>query len=119
MCIMTQTCTDNSWHVKLWQRLDPGLFQALADPNRVMLITRLGELGSPTTVTEAASCCPVDVSVVSRHLAVLRDAGVVTAEKRGREVRYQVQHLALARRLRELADALEACCPTECCPGGE
>ncbi len=119
ICSMTQTCTSSSCHVTLKKRLDPGLFRALADPNRVVLIARLGELGRPTTVTEAASCCPVDVSVVSRHLAVLREAGVVSAEKRGREVHYQVEHLALARRLRELADAVEACCPQDSSPRGE
>jgi len=91
--------------------LDPALFKALGDPNRVALVAHLGQSGRPTTVTEAAECCPVDLSVVSRHLAVLRQAGVVQAEKRGREVHYTVSHHSLAATLRSLADALEACCP--------
>jgi len=98
--------------------LDPAMFKALGDPTRTALIARLGERNAPTTVTEAAECCPVDLSVVSRHLAMLRDAGIVQAERHGREVRYTVSHQALAARLRTIADALEACCPEEstCCP---
>ena len=92
--------------------LDPAVFRALGDPNRVALIARLGRSGRPTTVTEAADCCPVDLSVVSRHLAVLREAGVVLAAKQGREVRYTVSR-DLAASLRSLADALDACCPPD------
>jgi DNA-binding transcriptional ArsR family regulator len=95
--------------------IDPVLFRALSDPNRVALLVRLGQSGRPTTVTEAAGCCPVDLSVVSRHLAMLREAGVVRAAKRGREVHYTVSP-SLAPSLRALADALDACCPPEASP---
>jgi len=93
--------------------IDPELFKALGDPNRVALIADIGRRGRPTTVSEAAECCPVDLSVVSRHLAVLRRAGVVEAERNGREVRYTLSAADLAAGLRSLADALEACCPPE------
>lgn len=95
--------------------MDPALFKALSDPNRITLVARIGGTGRPSTVTEAAGCCPVDLSVVSRHLAVLRDAGVVESEKRGREVLYSVAHRDLAATLRSLADAVEACCGPDCC----
>jgi len=111
---MTQTCSNApGCGEPLEDLLDPELFKALADPNRVILVARLGARGGPSTVTEAAECCPVDVSVVSRHLSILKDAGVVTAEKEGRKVHYTVEYAELAGRLRELADAIEACCPPE------
>jgi DNA-binding transcriptional ArsR family regulator len=53
----------------------------------------------------------VDLSVVSRHLRTLREAGVVDARKQGKEVFYRVRFDALIGILRNLADALEACCP--------
>lgn len=114
---MAQTYKDNSRAAEtccpdLEGLLDPAVFRALGDPNRVALIARLGRSGRPTTVTEAADCCPVDLSVVSRHLAVLREAGVVLAAKQGREVRYTVSR-DLAASLRSLADALDACCPPD------
>jgi ArsR family transcriptional regulator len=91
--------------------LEPELFKALADPNRIALLARLAQLGEPCTVSAAAGCCPTDLSVVSRHLATLRQAGILEAEKRGREVYYSVRCEALAGVLRAIAEAIEACCP--------
>jgi len=96
----------------LGQLLSPRLFKALADPSRTALLLRLAEGGAPRTVSQAAQGGGVDLSVVSRHLAVLREAGVVQCVKRGKEVWCSVRWDALARALRDLADALEACCPS-------
>jgi len=69
----------------------------------------------PQTVSSLAAHLPIDVSVVSRHLRVLREVGVVTAEKHGKEVRHHLDCGDLIRMLRNLADALESCCPPESC----
>jgi DNA-binding transcriptional ArsR family regulator len=90
--------------------LDARLFRALCDPTRIALLARLAATCRAATVGEAAAGVPVDLSVVSRHLAVLRDAGILAAEKCGREVRYAVRYPELVKTLRGLADALEACC---------
>ncbi|MHB1345485.1 MAG: ArsR/SmtB family transcription factor [Thermoleophilia bacterium] len=90
--------------------LETGLFRALADPTRVAVLGALLD-GDHATVSEVARCCPVDLSVVSRHLGVLRDAGVLGSEKQGREVRYRLRVSALVDTLRELADSIERCCP--------
>jgi DNA-binding transcriptional ArsR family regulator len=97
--------------------LTPTLFKALGDPTRLGLLAFLADGGGERTVSELGSCCPVDLSVVSRHLRVLRDAGVVEARKQGKEVRYRVRSGALAGILRGLADALEEACATA--PAGE
>lgn len=91
--------------------MKPGLFKALCDPNRIAILARLARLGRPCTVTKVAECCPVNISVVSRHLGLLRDAGVLEAEKRGKEVYYTVRYTQLAATLRAVADAIETCCP--------
>ncbi len=91
--------------------LSPEFFRALSDPNRVAILARLAEGGAEQTVTEVASCCPINLSVVSRHLRTLREAGVLAAEKRGKEVFYSVKIQDLVFLLRNLANALEACCP--------
>ncbi|MHC4450560.1 MAG: ArsR/SmtB family transcription factor [Planctomycetota bacterium] len=90
--------------------LNPEVFRALGDETRLALIARLATAADPMTVTEAAGCCGVHLSGVSRHLAALRNAGVVTARKQGREVRYSLDCGALAGALRDLATALESCC---------
>ena len=75
---------------------------------------RLAEQREPRTVGQIAQGSGVDLSVVSRHLAVLREAGVIGCEKQGKEVWCTVQTGAVAQILRDLADALEACCPEGC-----
>ncbi len=94
--------------------LSPALFKALGDPNRLALLLRLAAAGGPATVSELSGCCERDFSVVSRHLARLREAGIVAAERRGREVHYQLTS-DLASILRAIADALDACCPPGSC----
>ncbi|MFQ5984920.1 MAG: ArsR/SmtB family transcription factor [Alphaproteobacteria bacterium] len=88
-------------------------FKALCDPNRVAILADLAQCGVPCTVRQIAAALPVDVSVVSRHLALLRDAEVLGAQKRGKEVYYSVRYQRLARTLRAIADAIDACCPTD------
>ena len=86
-------------------------FKALCDPCRIRILAHLAELGGAHRVSEIAECCPTDLSVVSRHLATLRDAGMLEAQKRGKEVYYSVRYAQLAATLRAMAEAIEACCP--------
>ena len=104
----------------LEQCLPADFFRALGDPNRVALVARLAVYARPATVSEIACCLPINLSVVSRHLAQLRDAGILESEKQGKEVRYTLRYDALARRMRDIAAAIDACCPegtNECCSG--
>lgn len=92
-------------------RVASDLFRVLGDPNRIRLVTQLLESGTTQTVSELAPCCPVDFSVVSRHLRQLREAGVVEATKQGKNVLYRVNGREVAALLRRFADDLETCCP--------
>lgn len=91
--------------------LDPALFKALCDPTRVSLIACIAKCGRACAVGEIAECSSVDVSVVSRHLAVLARAGILEATKSGRTMLYRVRYDELCRTLRALADAIEDCRP--------
>ncbi len=101
----------------LEKRLNPDLFKALCDPQRLTLLAQLATSTEPMTVSEASNCCNVHLSGVSRHLNVLRQAGIVDAQKHGREVRYQLNGQLLVTTLRGLADALEECCTAVGCCG--
>lgn len=101
----TSCCTD------LASAIDPRFFKALCDPTRIALLVRLATCGRPCTVSEIATCCPIDLSVVSRHLARLRDAGIVHGTRRGKEVLYSVRFSSISAALRNMADAIDACCP--------
>ena len=104
---------------RLYQFLDPDLFKALCDPTRIAILAGLAEAGAARSVGQLAEIVPVDLSVVSRHLGILKRAGVVEAERRGKEVFYCVRYGGLVETLRTIADAIERCCPPgsnqECC----
>jgi DNA-binding transcriptional ArsR family regulator len=95
--------------------LDAALFKALADPTRLALFACIAKCGRGCSVTEVAECCSIDLSVVSRHLGILAQAGALEPTKEGRMVRYRVRYNELSAALRGLADAIDACCP-DCRP---
>lgn len=99
--------------------LAPKLFKAICDPNRIAIMRYLGKHCMSETVSQIAETLPVDVSVVSRHLSILRDAGILIAQKAGKEVRYSLNTRNLIVTLRAIADAFEACCPDQCVMNAE
>lgn len=77
-------------------------FGALADPTRWAILARLGT--GAASATALAAELPVSRQAVAKHLAVLRETGLVDVEPgRGREVRYAV----LGARLSEVGRDLE------------
>ena len=63
----------------LLSRGDP--FDALGDPNRRAIVELLGSGGR--TVGEIADALPISRPAVSRHLRLLKNAGLVMDEARG------------------------------------
>jgi DNA-binding transcriptional ArsR family regulator len=61
---------------------------AAAEPNRRRILQLLAS--QPRTVTEIAAEFPVTRSAISQHLLVLAEAGLVEAEKDGRQRIYRV-----------------------------
>ena len=90
--------------------LRPDFFKALADPNRIKLLSRLCECRAGCCVQEAADCCDIDLSVVSRHLSQLCDAGLLSKQRRGKQVHYEIACKSIVSTLRGIADAIENCC---------
>ncbi|KKB80557.1 ArsR family transcriptional regulator [Devosia limi DSM 17137] len=71
------------------------LFKTLADPTRRALFERLCREGE-VTVTALTSEAGVSQPVVSRHLGVLRQAGLVRGRQDGRQTHYSADLSALA-----------------------
>ena len=65
------------------------VFDALGDPTRRGLFAAVGRSG-PVTATELAVDRPVSRQAIVKHLQVLAAAGLVDAQKVGREQRYTV-----------------------------
>ena len=64
------------------------VFEALSDPTRRQLLTQIST--SPATATELAARLPISRQAVAKHLASLSEAGLLSRERAGREVRYRV-----------------------------
>ena len=71
--------------------LDPDirLLSALADPVRLSFVRQLAETEC-VCACDFSECCTVSQPTISHHLKVLRDAGVVTSERRGTNVVYSL-----------------------------
>jgi len=67
------------------------VFAALADPTRRTILAALAASG-PATATDLAARLPVSRQAIAKHLFLLSDAGLVTAEHgERRRVRYRLQ----------------------------
>ncbi len=64
------------------------IFSALAHPLRLRIIEKLRD--GPCCVCKIIPFVGGEQSNVSHHLAILRNAGIVSSEKRGQEVWYSV-----------------------------
>jgi DNA-binding transcriptional ArsR family regulator len=66
------------------------VFAALADPTRRAILATLAEDG-PATATDLAERLPITRQGIAKHLALLAEAGLVTAEPgERRRVRYRL-----------------------------
>jgi len=64
------------------------VFKALGHPARLAIVDALG--GGERCVCELVAAAGLGWSAVSRHLSVLKAAGVLTDEKRGQQVYYRL-----------------------------
>jgi DNA-binding transcriptional ArsR family regulator len=68
-------------------------FSALADATRCALVVMLRE--GPRPVHELAAAFPISRPAISRHLRVLKEAGLISEERDGRENVYSLKRQKL------------------------
>lgn len=99
------------------ESLDSAFFKALCEPPRVAVLKRVMQLGR-ADVTEIAAELPQERSVISRHLQVLLEVGIVRSAKSGRQVFYEVDGPAIIKKLEDILQHTKAIAPF-CCPGNQ
>jgi DNA-binding transcriptional ArsR family regulator len=82
---------------------DDELWSAVADPSRRRVLDLLVSNGE-VSASWLAGRVPFTRQAVSKHLAVLEEAGLVSRRKQGREVLYQVQADRLDQATRAMAE---------------
>jgi ArsR family transcriptional regulator, arsenate/arsenite/antimonite-responsive transcriptional repressor len=66
------------------------LFKALADPHRLTILATLARADDEVCVCDFTGALPLEQPTVSHHLKILREAGLVTCERRGTWVYYRL-----------------------------
>jgi DNA-binding transcriptional ArsR family regulator len=77
---------DNADLQRYRERAD--ILKALGHPSRLMMVDELSH--GERCVCELTDLVGADISTVSKHLAVLKHAGLVSGEKRGLKVFYRL-----------------------------
>jgi ArsR family transcriptional regulator len=66
------------------------LFKALGDSHRLTILAALDRAKHEVCVCDFTDALPLNQPAVSHHLRVLRDAGLITGERRGTWVYYRL-----------------------------
>ena len=65
------------------------IMKALAHPSRLMMVDELS--GGERCVCELTEMVGADISTVSKHLSVLKDAGIVARRREGVQMFYRLE----------------------------
>ena len=65
------------------------VFKALAHPSRLLIVEQLAQ--NERCVCELTEMIGADMSTVSKHLSVLKGAGIIQDDKRGLQVYYRLK----------------------------
>ena len=74
-----------------WARLNvqANIIKALSHPTRLFIVQELKK--GEKCVYELTDMVEADISTISRHLSVLRNAGIIADDKRGNQVFYTLK----------------------------
>lgn len=87
------------------------LLKALADKERLRIIQLLRD--GPLSVTEIGDRLRLEIANASHHLGVLRRAGLVFPERRGKQIIYEVSRDVLQKHQAECDHLNLGCCRLE------
>lgn len=80
------------------------MLKAIAHPMRIAIISML-EDGAKLTVTEIHQKLQIEQSTTSHHLGILKDKGVLTSRREGKNTYYFLKH----DRLSNIIECLSGC----------
>ena len=83
--------------------------KSLASETRMSILLLFLD-GQERTVNQVTEAIGLGQPTTSEHLAVMKRSGVLTSEKRGKEVYYRPNRLQIAQQLEYLSSLLKRCC---------
>jgi DNA-binding transcriptional ArsR family regulator len=87
-------------------QLHANICSAISEPNRILLLYEIHE--NPRNVSNLAESVGVSQSVASRHLKVLKDRGLIQAQKDGNQVIYYLTDDRIIKALNMLRELMIA-----------
>ncbi len=81
------------------------MLKAIAHPMRIAIINHL-EGGKRLTVTEIHELLKIEQSTTSHHLGILKDKGVLSSKREGKNTFYFLKHENLG----QIVECLNKCC---------
>ena len=102
---------------ELVEAFDSKFFKTLSEPVRVQILKFL-MLNGRGDIQTIADNMPQDRSVISRHLNLMHEAGILNCQKENRHVFYDVNGKPFVEKLihitEKIKECVEKCCP-DCC----
>ena len=99
---------------ELVDMIDSKFFKALSEPVRVQILKCL-LLNGRSDITAIANELPQDRSVISRHLQLMQEVGILSCEKITRHKYYEISGAVFFIKLENILEKIRECIP-ECCP---
>ncbi len=81
------------------------MLKAIAHPMRIAILSYLEE-GKKLTVTEIHELLNIEQSTTSHHLGILKDKGVLSSKRDGKNTYYFLKHS----NLRQIVECVSECC---------
>jgi len=95
-------------------QIDSDFVKALAEPVRIEILKFL-VLAGPSDVNSLAEKMPQDRSVISRHLSIMKSAGLLNMRKEGRHVIYSVDGDSALQKSEKIVETIKQCLKMGCC----
>lgn len=74
-----------------WAERQAELMKALADRHRLQMLASLWKANGPICICDFTAGLDLSQSTISHHMAKLKDAGLIDAEKRGIWIYYRLR----------------------------
>lgn len=99
---------------ELIKNFDSKFFKTLSEPVRLEILRFLIQNGR-SDIGTIANYLPQDRSVISRHLNLMHEAGILNGEKETRHMFYEINGTEFIDKLEHITDQIKKCI-AECCP---
>ena len=99
---------------KLISSFESKVFKAITEPARAQIIKFL-MMNGRSDISTIAEHLPQDRSVISRHLNMMAEAGILIASKETRHMYYSLNGQEFLDQFEKITDAIRKCMAV-CCP---